>query len=91
MAKMRLNKLSEELRTIMREDVSSRAHEVINPDWLQPYLEKHGLGNLTFEGLLDKNSERTFYAKVWFIKLFFSTFYSEKTLISVATPIVIES
>ena len=71
LAKMRFNKLSDELREIIK---NSRTHEAVNPDWLKPYLEKNNLGNLAFEGLLDNDGKRTFYVKLGFFRAFRFTF-----------------
>ena len=77
-AKMKFNKLSEELREIMRGEARNRTHEIVNPDWLQPYLEKNCLSGLTFEGLLNKNGERTFLVKLRFQLLVLFFFEREK-------------
>ena len=73
LAKMRLAKLSEELKAIIRENQAN--HEKVNPDWLEPYLEKEKLTGLKFEGLLGTDGERTFFVKLGFH--FFFTFETE--------------
>ena len=68
---MRLNKLSEELQEIIKNNEPK--HEKIDPDWLRPYLEKQKLSDLTFEGLLGKDGERTFFVK-FRVQLYFLFF-----------------